>query len=262
MDLQLTGKHVLITGGSRGIGLACALGFAREGAKLSLVGRSQEHLDSAIAQLRGQGFDAVGYSADLVDAAAAAAMLDAAQAAGGAIDILVNSAGAARRTPFGELTPGVWQNSMQAKFFSYINVIDPLIKRMGERGSGAIVNIVGMGGKVASTTHISGGAANAALMLASAGLAAAYGPLGVRVNAVNPSITLTDRMAQGLEAEARARNISTELALQQAQAKMPLGRIASPEDIANAVLFLSSPQAGYISGAILSMDGAATPMVV
>jgi NAD(P)-dependent dehydrogenase (short-subunit alcohol dehydrogenase family) len=84
----------------------------------------------------------------------------------------------------------------------------------------------------------------------------------VRVNAVNPALTLTDRMAEGLAAEARLRNISTEEALRQAQGRMPLGRLALPEDIANAVVFLASPRAAYISGAVLSMDGAATPMVV
>ena len=189
-------------------------------------------------------------------------MLDAVQAEGGPIDVLVNSAGAARRTPFDELQPQTWHDAMQAKFFSYIHVMDPLIKRMGERGSGAIVNIIGMGGKVATTTHLAGGAANAALMLATAGLAAAYGPRGVRVNAVNPALTLTDRMAEGIAADARLRKISAEEVLRDAEARMPLGRLAKPEDIANAVVFLASPSAGYISGAIISMDGAAVPMVV
>jgi NAD(P)-dependent dehydrogenase (short-subunit alcohol dehydrogenase family) len=133
---------------------------------------------------------------------------------------------------------------------------------MGARGGGAIVNVVGMGGKIATTTHIAGGAANAALMLASAGLAAAWGPKGVRVNAVNPTLTLTDRLAEGLAADARLRNTSAEEVLKQAEAKLPLGRLAQPEDIAAAVVFLASPRAGYISGAILSIDGAATPMVV
>jgi NAD(P)-dependent dehydrogenase (short-subunit alcohol dehydrogenase family) len=263
MDLQLDGKHVLVTGGSRGIGLACAREFLREGARLSLAGRSQAHLDAALAQLRAEGHAAVaGYSADLADARAAVAMLDAAEAAGGPIDVLVNSAGAARRTPFDELQPQAWHDAMQAKFFTYIHVMDPLIKRMGERGAGAIVNIVGMGGKIATPTHLAGGAANAALMLASAGLATAYGPRGVRVNAVNPALTLTDRMAEGLAADARLRKLSQEEVLRQAQARLPLGRIATPEDIAHAVVFLCSPRAGYISGAILSMDGATVPMVV
>lgn len=262
MDLELTGKHVLVTGGSRGIGLACARAFLAEGARVSVVGRQRANLDAAIAQLKAEGHAVTGYDADLTDASAALATVNAAWDVVGPVDVLVNSAGAALRTPFDELQPQAWQAAMQAKFFTYINVMDPLIKRMGERGSGAIVNIVGMGGKVATTTHLAGGAANAALMLASAGLAAAYGPRGVRVNAVNPSLTLTDRLAEGFAVDARLRKISTEEVLRQAQARMPLGRLALPEDIANAVVFLASPRAAYISGAVLSMDGAATPMVV
>jgi NAD(P)-dependent dehydrogenase (short-subunit alcohol dehydrogenase family) len=262
MDLQLEGKHVLITGGSRGIGYACAQQFLREGCTVSIVGRDGARLQQACAALGGGPQRCGGVSADHTDAAAALRAIDAAQAPRGPIDILVNSAGAARRTPFPELQPQAWQDAMQAKFFTYVNVMDPVIKRMGERGSGAIVNIVGMGGKVATTTHLAGGAANAALMLASAGLALAYGPKGVRVNAVNPSLTFTDRLAEGLAADARLRNTSAEEVLKQAEAKLPLGRLAQPQDIANAVVFLASPRAAYISGAILSMDGAATPMVV
>ena len=90
------------------------------------------------------------------------------------IDVLVNSAGAAKRTPPDELTPAAWRAAFDAKFFSYINVIDPMVKRMAARGGGVIVSVIGGGGKVASSTHLAGGAANAALMLATAGLGAAY----------------------------------------------------------------------------------------
>jgi NAD(P)-dependent dehydrogenase (short-subunit alcohol dehydrogenase family) len=107
-----------------------------------------------------------------------------------------------------------------------------------------------------------GGAANAALMLASAGLAAAYGPRGVRVNAVNPGITRTERMQQGLEADARLAKTTPDEALAQISARLPLRRIATPDEIANAVVFLCSDRASYITGAIVAMDGAMTPMVV
>jgi NAD(P)-dependent dehydrogenase (short-subunit alcohol dehydrogenase family) len=151
---------------------------------------------------------------------------------------------------------------MQAKYFTYIHVMDPVIKRMAARGQGAIVNVVGAGGKVAGPTHLPGGAANAALMLASAGLAAAYGPRGVRVNAVNPGITRTERMQQGLEADAKLANTTPDQALAQLAARLPLRRIATPDEIANAVVFLCSQRASYITGAIIAMDGAMTAMVV
>ena len=252
----------LITGGTRGIGYACAVEFLREGCTVSIVGRDAERAQKARVSLN-QDLAAVGaFAADLTDAAEALQVIDQAEAERGPIDILVNSAGAARRTPFEELEPKNWHDAMDAKFFTYIHVMDPLVKRMGARGSGAIVNVIGMGGKVATTTHLAGGAANAALMLASAGLAAAWGPRGVRVNAVNPTLTLTDRLAEGLAADARLRNATPEDVRSQAEKKLPLGRLATPEEVAAAVLFLASPRASYISGAILSMDGASTPMVV
>lgn len=259
MDLQLHGKHVLITGGSRGIGLACAREFLREGCRVSIVGRDAQRMEQARATL---GSAVAGFCADLRDAQDALRAVDAAEQAHGPIDILVNSAGAARRTPYAELDPQAWRDAMDSKFFTTINVLDPVVRRMGARGAGSVVNVVGMGGKLATPTHLAGGSANAALMLASAGLATAWDPHGVRVNAVNPTLTLTDRLAEGLAADARLRGSSVEEVRRAAEAKMPLGRLAQPEEVAAAVLFLASPKASYISGAILSLDGAATPMVV
>jgi NAD(P)-dependent dehydrogenase (short-subunit alcohol dehydrogenase family) len=263
MDLELRGKHALITGGSKGIGLACARGLLAEGARVSLVSRGMENLTAARQSLLAEfaGAQIALYAADLKDADDAARAVAQAQATG-PIDILVNSAGAARRTPPDDLTPADWHAAMQAKYFTYIHVMDPVIKLMAARGQGAIVNVVGAGGKVAGPTHLPGGAANAALMLASAGLAAAYGPRGVRVNAVNPGITRTERMQQGLEADAKLAGSTPDEALAQLSARLPLRRIATPEEIANAVVFLCSPRASYITGAIVAMDGAMTAMVV
>lgn len=264
MDLQLQGKHVLITGGSKGIGLACARGFLQEGARVSLVSRQIAHLQKAQQALQAEfpESQAFIFAADLTQAQLALDALNAAEDALGAVDILVNSAGAAKRTPVDELTPQAWADAMQAKYFTYINIIDPTIKRMAQRRSGAVVNIVGNGGKVASPIHLAGGSANAALMLASVGLANAYGPQGVRVNAINPGLTLTDRLQEGFAADARMRGVSTEDVLNQSIAKLPLGRIATPEEIANAAVFLASSKASYITGICMSMDGALNPIVV
>jgi len=264
MDLQLQGKHVCITGGSKGIGLACARGFLQEGARVSLVSRQITHLQKAQQALQAEFPESqvFVFAADLTQAQLALDALNAAENALGAVDILVNSAGAAKRTPVDELTPQAWADAMQAKYFTYINIIDPTIKRMAQRRSGAVVNIVGNGGKVASPIHLPGGSANAALMLASVGLANAYGPHGVRVNAINPGLTLTDRLQEGFAADARMRGVRTEEVLNQSIAKLPLGRIATPEEIANAAVFLASSKASYITGICMSMDGALNPIVV
>ncbi len=241
MNLELGNLHVLITGGSKGIGLACARGFLTEGARVTLVSRTMETLLAAQAALTAELGGAGGTSrvnviaADLRDARDAERAVEAAERDFRPVDVLVNSAGAAKRTPAAELTAASWHDAMQAKFFTYIHVINPLIKKMGERGRGAVVNVIGSGGKVAAVTHLAGGSANAALMLASAGLAAAYAGKGVRVNAVNPGLTLTERLQEGMQAEASHLGISMEEALTRAKATRPLGRIAEPSEIADAV---------------------------
>ncbi|RYY92339.1 MAG: SDR family oxidoreductase [Comamonadaceae bacterium] len=265
MDLLLNDQHILVTGGSKGIGLACALGFLREGARVSLVSRDLANLQEGEKELVRQWARAKGriqlHAADLRLPESALATLDAAEKAFGPVDVLVNSAGAARRTAPDDLDATAWHDAMDAKYFTYIHMLDPVVKRMGQRGRGAIVNVIGMGGKVASPVHMPGGAANAALMLVSAGMAAAYAAKGVRVNAVNPGLTLTARLQEGLKADAKLQGIEADEALKRATARMPLGRIATPEEIANAVVFLASPRASYITGAILAMDGAVTPMI-
>jgi NAD(P)-dependent dehydrogenase (short-subunit alcohol dehydrogenase family) len=258
MELGLKGKVVLVTGGSKGIGLACASGFAAEGARIAICSRSRENIDKASAELDG----AFGVVADLVDAVAAERMIDTVEDRVGPIDILVNSAGAAKRTPPDDLNPTVWRDAFDAKFFSYINVIDPVVKRMAKRGSGVIINVIGVGGKVASSAHLAGGSANAALMLATAGLGATYAGKGVRVVGVSPSLTDTDRVAEGLAVDARLSGISVEEARSRGVAKLPLGRMASAEEIADAVIFLASAKAGYITGVTLSMDGGQNPVVL
>ncbi len=258
MDLGLRDKNVLITGGSKGIGLACARVFRTEGARIALVSRSRSNLDAA----RGSLGEAFTVAADLTDAAAALAMVERVETGFGPIEILVNSAGAARRINSEDLTPEIWRAAMDAKYFSYINVIDPVVKLMASRGRGAIINIIGIGGKIPSTVHLPGGAANAALMLATAGLAHTYAPHGVRVVGLNPGLTNTERFAERLSAEARRGGITEKEALERAVENLPLGRLAEPEEIADIVAFAASDRGRYFTGANITLDGASSPTVV
>ena len=255
MELGLEGKVVFITGGSKGLGLACARAFAAEGARVSISSRSEENLEKARQTLAQEGVEVVSTRADFSnpkDAQAAAAQTEALL---GPIDILVNSAGAAKRRPWEKLDSEAWHQGMDSKYFTYVHAMDAVRPGMMERKRGAIVNIIGMGGKAATTMHLSGGAANAALMLVTAGWANALGKYGIRVNGVNPGNTLTDRLQESLRLDAQKQGITEAEALKRNEERVPLGRLAKPEEVAAVVVFLASERASYVTGAIIPMDG-------
>lgn len=260
MDLELAGKVVLITGGSKGIGLACAHAFAREGALVAIASRNADNLKEARLELEQAGYKVHAQVTDFCDQEAARQLVEDIEASLGPIDVLVNSAGAAKRYPPATLTPQSWRDAMDAKFFTYINAMDAVLKKMVARGKGSIVNIIGAGGRVASPIHLPGGAANAALMLASAGLANAWGSKGIRVNAINPGATLTGRVEGSFTAEAELTGNTVESIKKASEQSIPLGRFARPDEVADTALFLASERASYVTGALVTMDGAVHPL--
>jgi NAD(P)-dependent dehydrogenase (short-subunit alcohol dehydrogenase family) len=261
MDLGLAGKVVLITGGSKGIGYACAEAFAAEGARVAVVSRSAANLDAAAATLAAMGHQAICISADLSLRDAGERVVAEVERALGAVDVLVNSAGAAKRYAPEELDVAAWHDAMDAKYFSYVHAMQAVLPGMLARGRGVIVNIIGMGGKVAGPIHLPGGGANAALMLVSTGLASAYGKKGIRVNAINPGLTLTGRVEEGVAAESRRTGVAPAELLARGAARIPLGRYARPEEIASVAVFLASGQASYVTGAIVPMDGGTNAVI-
>jgi NAD(P)-dependent dehydrogenase (short-subunit alcohol dehydrogenase family) len=255
MKLGLENKVVFITGGSKGLGLACARVFAVEGARVSIASRSQENLDQAVKKLASDGIEVAAVRADFSNPQEAQAAAAQTEKMLGPIDVLINSAGAAKRRPWEKLDADAWHQGMDSKYFTYVNAMDAVRPGMMERKSGSVVNIIGLGGKAASTMHLSGGAANAALMLVTAGWANALGKYGIRVNAVNPGNTLTDRLQEALRLDAQKQGISEAEALRRNEERVPLGRLAKPEEVAAVVVFLASEQASYLTGAIIPMDG-------
>ncbi len=255
MKLGLEGKIVLVTGGSKGIGLACARAFAEEGSRVSIASRSQQNLEAARDTLAKDGYEVITVQADFSAIKDAENAVQQTENLLGPIDVLVNSAGAARRFPWEKLNAEAWQQGMNAKYFPYIYAMDAVRPGMIERKRGSIVNIVGMGGKAATTMHLPGGAANAALMLASVGWATALGKHGVRVNAINPGATLTERLQEGIRLEAQTHGITEAEALKRSHEHIPLGRAAMPAEVAAVAVFLASDQASYVTGAVIPMDG-------
>ena len=261
MNLGLEKKVVIVTGGSKGLGLACARAFLAEGGRVAIVSRNSANLDAALRNMGAPAGNLIAIPCDLTGKSAAKAMVAEVEQRLGPVDVLVNSAGAAKRYLPEELNPEAWHAAMDAKYFTYIHAMDAVLAGMARRGRGVVVNIVGMGGKVATPFHLPGGAANSALMLATVGLANVYGPKGIRINAINPGPAVTERLKEALKLEAKARGMSEEQVLTQRQANVPLKRYAAPEDVANLALFLASDKASYITGAIVPMDGGFNPVL-
>ena len=251
MELGLRDKKVLITGGSKGIGLAIAQSFAAEGAHPILVSRERANLDTAVAQIRAaHGVQATAIAADL---AAAGACERLAQEVGD-IDILVNNAGAIPGGSLHDIDEARWRQAWELKLFSYINLTRAYLSRMESRGEGVIVNIIGMAGAAPRYEYICGSSANAALMAFTQGLGGASVHKGVRVFGINPSPTRSDRM-QGMlsqQAQTKLGDASRWMELTRA---LPFGRMAEPDEIAHLTVFCASPRCGYLSGTVLNVDG-------
>ena len=258
MDLELRGKVVFIPGGSRGIGLACARAFALEGARVAIAGRNAARLQSAAHEFDAEGLAVHTECADLRDIDALVAAVARVETVLGPIDVLVNSAGAAVHSAPNSPDHGRWEAGMRDKYFPAINAMEVIVPGMAERGGGAVVNIVGMGGKAANPMHMPGGAANAALLLASAAMAKAWGHRGVRVNAINPGPIETDRVLQSLRVKSDVTGQPIDALRLERESSIPLGRFGRPEEVASMALFLASARAAYVSGASIALDGGAS----
>ncbi len=262
MEQDMIGRIALVTGASKGIGLACAERLIRAGARVIGVSRSADNLAQAQQELSAKGLAmSATYAVDLTDAQAAVGLIEAVEREHGPIAILINSAGAAKRYAPAELDSAAFHQTMDAKYFSYVNVAAPVVQRMGARGAGSIVHIAGQGGRQAGVMHIAGGAANAALMLNTVGLARAYADRGVRVNAINPGLTRTSRVDAGMAATSRATGRSKEELLIEETSKIPMKRMAEPYEIAEVAHFLASDRASYVSGVIIPMDGCSASVI-
>jgi NAD(P)-dependent dehydrogenase (short-subunit alcohol dehydrogenase family) len=256
VKLDLEDSVALITGASKGIGFATARLLGQEGCKVVITARTPEPLEAAAAELRGStGSEVVAVAGDMSVTADVERARDEALASFGRIDILVTCAGSSPGGLLEDLTEEQWLASLNLKFMGYVRSCRAVIPHMRERRSGSVVLVVGNDGLKPSYWEMTAGAANAADLNFASSLAEQYGPLGVRVNTVNPGPVDTDRW-DGLEkAFARDKGVSQDRAHELAVSSIPLGRICTPEEVANLVVFLASPRASFINGAHIPIDG-------
>ncbi len=251
MDMQLRGKAVLITGASKGIGLACAEAFAAEGCTLHLAARSAPLLAEAKARLEAAHGVAVHiYDRDLSNDAA----MQALAAAVGDVDILVNNAGDIPAGPLEAVDDAAWRRGWDLKVFGYISLTRAYYERMRARGHGVIVNDIGNSGENFDARYIAGSSGNASLMAFTRALGGASLDHGVRVVGVNPGPVATDRMVKLMKRRALDWH-GDEARWQELYDKYPGKRPATAEEVADLILFLASPRAGYITGTIVTIDG-------
>ena len=253
MDLQLAGARALVTGGSRGIGLAVARGLRAEGARVAIVARHEERLRAAAAEL---GPEVLAVPADTTDDAAVRAMVEEVVGAWGGVDVLVNAAAQPAGGPvpaLADLTDAEVQADFDTKVLGYLRCARAVAPHMTAQGRGRIVNISGLNAR--RTGSIAGGIRNVAVAALTANLADELGPSGVGVTVVHPGLVETERTARLVADRAAASGRTEEQVRADLAAGSSLRRLVTAEEVANVVVFLCSPLAVAVTGDAVGVGG-------
>lgn len=250
MDLKLSGKRALITGGATGIGYAIAATLANEGCAIWLAGRRRNKLQEAASKLQRIGAKVAWTAADLSNNTDRERLVDEV----GELDILVNNAGSVPAGSLSTVDEGTWRAGWESKVFGYIALCRRIYPLMAARRRGVIINVIGVAGEHPDPAYIAGSSGNAALMAFTQALGREAPRFGVRVVGVNPGFTLTARGRRLLQEKAE-RHLGDRKRYRELLKVLPFGRAARPRDIGDAVAFLASARAAYISAHIVTIDG-------
>lgn len=246
--MLLQDKKVVVTGGTRGIGYAVVETFLKNGASVALFGSRQETVDKALAKLKAENpdWDVIGMAPDLTDYAAVEAAFAKVVETFGRIDVLVNNAGISAREPLYNYDPAAFQKIMDLNVTAVFNGCRAAAPLMKAQGGGCIINTSSMVSLYGQPSGVGYPTSKFAINGLTKSLARELGRDNIRVNAVAPGVTRTDMVA----------NLPEEI-VKRVCAPIPLGRMGEPQEVANAFLFLASDLASYVTGEILSVDGAA-----
>ena len=252
MELNLQGKSAWISGASKGIGRACAERLAHEGCNLLLISRTQSDLDRAAEELaRTHGVDVQVFAGDL----AKSAVVDRLWVGAPTPDILVNNAGAIPSGSLTDVDEATWREAWELKVFGYINMCRIAMERMASRGSGVIINVIGVGGEKPRPDYAAGAGGNAALMALTRALGSTSSLRGVRVVGVNPGLIETERLETQMRRRMERKGADPDRWRDLLDPKYPPGQ---PDHIAALVAFLASDLSGNTTGTIVTSDGGAS----
>ncbi len=236
---------VIVTGASRGIGKACALAFGKSGSNVIInYTRSKEKAEELCEDISKLGGRALPFCADVADRKAVDEMIAFAHSNFGSISILINNAGIAEQIMFCDITEEKWDRMFAVDVKGVYNCIQAALPDMIHNKSGRIINISSMWGITGASCEVHYSAAKAAVIGMTKALAKELGPSGITVNAIAPGVISTEMNG----------NISEEI-MSELKEETPIGRIGTPEDIAETALFLASPKASFITGEVISVNG-------
>ncbi|WP_102225216.1 SDR family NAD(P)-dependent oxidoreductase [Acidimangrovimonas sediminis] len=269
MDLYLHGKIALVTGSSKGIGAGIARGLAGEGAIVIVHGRDADLACGVARQIREAGGTAHVVTGDLTDERQVDAMLAEARAVAGEIEILVNNAGGSGGgSDWGTTEPGAWASTYDANVLAAVRVAKAVLPQMRRAGWGRIINISSLAGLMPPAANPDYSAAKAAMLAMSASMSKAVAAEGVTVNTVSPGTIHSEKLDARFREVAQQRGVApgapwaeVEAAVLPLFAEVPIGRVGTLEEIADAVAFLASPRASYMTGANLRLDGGMLPTI-
>lgn len=262
MDFGLKGKVAVVTGGSRGIGRAISLMLADQGTNIVICGRTQESLDQTVADIKAKGVNAWGFQTDVSKVDEITKFVDAAAAAAGQIDILVNNAVTSTSAPFDQLTDDEFRYHVDVKLMAYIRIARLVLPHLQAQGGGRVINIGGMTARIVAALRMTNGVTNAGVANFTKQFSAYTAQHNVTVNCIHPGYTATERVTQIFEREAKETDLSVDDIIAKRTGDIPLGRLIEPEDIARAALFFCSPLAQMITGQCIAVDGGSGEAVI
>lgn len=262
MEISLNSRSAIVTGGSKGIGLAVATRFAASGADVAIFARGKEALDEAVAAIKKSAKETnkarvIGVQADVGKAADLQRGYDEVMKAFGRVDIIVNNAGTSRAMPFEKVTDEILHDDIEQKLFAAVRLIRLVAPQMKERRWGRIINVLNIGAKAPRPNSMPTSVSRAAGMAMTKALSQEFAPHNVLVNALLVGFIEADQHVQS----AKRANVPIAEYYKAREKEIPLGRAGKAEEFANLACFLASDQGGYIVGSAINVDGGRSPVV-